>query len=183
MLARTAAAAVIVTLALCTQARAIKLTIHVAPPLAGDAFGFKMTPLANDITRFTIRRNPAKAMQPTDPALKLVRGATLSVYGKDGLVTRCAVSPRRDKDGFLAYQFEIANASAKRSRFVLCETDDYKVGTGYIGGGAIYEFALIDFIDPQHKQKELKKRLRKHEQEMIEKLKIRVLAPGAANKP
>jgi hypothetical protein len=89
----------------------------------------------------------------------LTRGASLAVYSDQGRIVRCPVAARESRSGQLVYQFDLDDELAKSSRFTLSEIEDYKDGTGYIGGGTIYEFALIDFIDPDHKVRALRQRL------------------------
>ena len=126
------------------------------PRSSGEALGLEMKPLDGGKTQFTITRDPSRANHPTNPDLMLSRGASLAVYGDQGRIVRCPVAARENRSGRLVYQFELDDELAKSSRFTLSEIEDYKDGTGYIGGGTIYEFALIDFIDPDHEARALR---------------------------
>lgn len=140
---------------LAPPALAVKRLVKMYPPLNGESFWFEMEAEKKNRTRFTIRRDPARADKPANPKLHLVRGASLQVYGDDGLLVSCPVQPREDRQGRLVYSFVIDNDHANSSTFTLGEIEDYVQGGGYIGGGTYYEFRLIDFLDPEHRHKEL----------------------------
>ena len=105
----------------------------------------------------------------------------MSVHSQTRLIVECGVAARTDKSNNPVYQCDIADAHAKRSRFIIAETEDYKERTrgGYIGGGTFYNFSLIDFIDPHHKEEELQqdlkaaiKRLEKERKQVVAELPI-----------
>ena len=159
MNARITILSAILTLALTSPVWAVKLLINVTPSLSGEALNLEMKSLEGGKTRFTITRDPSRARHPTNPDLTLTRGASLAVYSDQGRIVRCPVAARENRSGRLVYQFDLDDELAMSSRFTLSEIEDYKDRTGYIGGGTIYEFALIDFIDPDHEVRALRRRL------------------------
>ena len=142
---------------LTNAAHAMKIHVDMKPPLLGKEFAFEMNSKENGKVAFIIKRDPSKASEPADAKLRLVRGACLSVIGRDGFVAGCPIAPETEQNGILVYRFELNDQYARSSRFVLSEIEDYREGTGYIGGGTVYTFRLIDFIDPTHGINELRK--------------------------
>lgn len=152
----------LLTFAVTSPVHAVKMLVTMTPEMAGEALSLSMKPAEGGRTRFTITRNPNRANEPTNPDLQLVRGATLQVAGEEGLLVRCPVASRENRNGHLVYQFELDDKLARSSRFALSEIEDYRPGrglAGYIGGGTIYEFALIDFIEPGHRQHQFQQQL------------------------
>ena len=141
---------------LTNAAHAMKIHVDMKPPLLGEEFAFEMNPKENGKVVFIIKRDPSKAIEPADDKLRLVRGASLSVFGGDGFVARCPIAPETEQNGILVYRFELNDQFARSSRFELSEIEDYRDGTGYIGGGMVYSFRLIDFMDPTHAINELR---------------------------
>jgi hypothetical protein len=145
---------VLVVAAMASPAWAIKALVRMGPPLAEGPLRLEMKPQEEGTIRFTITRDPSAAKEPASPRLTLKRGAYLSVHSETGVVVKCPVAARENTDGHLVYQFELDQTLARTSRFTLSEIEDYRGGTGYIGGGTIYEFDLIQFIDPDAEHQE-----------------------------
>ncbi|QDT31743.1 hypothetical protein [Thalassoglobus polymorphus] len=135
-------------------ASAITLHIDVTPELAGEK-GVTMKPLDDETTRFTIRVSTKNDPEEVNPRFPFVRGGTLDVWGEHGRILRCPVHPKK-QDGDLLYTFELENEHAKNSRFVLTEHLD----DGQVGGGKIFSYRLIDFIDPGYRAKEFLENIR-----------------------
>jgi len=133
----------------CLPAFAVTLHIDVTPELAGDK-AFARKPLDESTTRFTIRISTKNDPKPVDPRRPFVRRGALSVRGEHGRILRCSVQPKVQGNDLL-YTFELENEHAKNSSFVLVEHFD----DGQVGGGKVYSYRLIDFIDPGHRTKEL----------------------------
>ena len=65
-------------------------------------------------------------------------------------------SPANRKRRELFYTFDLENEQAKSSWFVLVEHID----DGQVGGGKVFSYRLIDFIDPDYRAKELLRDIR-----------------------
>ena len=131
-------------------------TLHVVmtPELAGKD-GFQMTPIDGGRTRFSIRRD--RSVDPKgNEGSPFIRRARLEIYGDSGLLVRCPVEGRVEKNGHILYTFELLDACAKSSSFTIAEFEDNK----QVGGGSIYSYRLLDFIDPGHENEELLQRIR-----------------------
>ncbi len=138
------------TIAVYSQA-ASAATLHVdmTPELTGDN-GVTMKPLDKDTTRFTIRVSKKNDPKTVDPRAPFVRRGSLDVRGEHGRILRSSLQPKeRSRD--LYCTFDLENEHAKRSWFLLAEHFD----DGQVGGGKIYSYRLIDFIDPSYRAKEL----------------------------
>ncbi|WP_417851579.1 hypothetical protein [Thalassoglobus sp.] len=135
-------------------ASAISLHIDVTPELAGEN-GVMMKPLDDKTTRFTIRVSTKNDPEEINPRSPFVRGGTLDVRGEHGRILRCPVHPKEQGDDLL-YTFELENEHAKNSRFVLTEHLD----DGQVGGGKVFSYRLIDFIDPSYRAKEFLENIR-----------------------
>ena len=133
---------------LCMSAAAITLHLDMTPELAGkDAVTMKQ--LSPTTMRFTIwisTKNDPKS----SPRRPFVRGGTLVIHDETGKVARCAVEPKK-KEGGLLYTFELNNKHARASRFILTEG----FVDGQVGGGKVFSYRFIDFLDPNHQTKEL----------------------------
>ncbi len=134
---------------ICLPVFAMTLHIDVTPELVGEG-GVTMKPLDANTTRFTIRISTANDPRPVDPTRPFVRGGSLDVRGDHGRILRCAVQPKiQGRD--LLYTFDLENEHATSTWFVLVEHFD----DAQVGGGKIYSYRLIDFIDPDYRAKEL----------------------------
>ena len=144
MLMRVALTSLLFTLLFQSQAEAIKQLVRMSPPIKSDGFVFETKSIEDGKTRVIIKRNLAEVREPANKNLHIVRGATLQVRGEKGSVVTVSVAPREDKDGWLVYRFDLDSDYLPYSRFTLSEIDDSKRGTGYIGGGTIYECSLTE---------------------------------------
>lgn len=136
------------------SASAITMHIDVTPELAGDK-GVTMKPLDEKTTRFIIRVSMKNDPKAVDPRFPFVRVGSLDVRGEDGRILRCSVQPK-EQDGYLFYTFDLENEHAKYSWFLLGEHFDDE----QVGGGKIFSYRLIDFIDPDYRAKELIQNIR-----------------------
>ena len=152
MLTRTILIAVICSL-LTPTARAITLHFEMTPWLAGK-HGVTMSPVDPKTTRFTIRISTKNDPQHIDPQAPFVRAGTLEVWSEKSKIARCSVKPKK-RGHDLLYSFELNNEFAKNSKFVLVE----QLEDGQVGGGKVYSYRLIDFIDPNHRVKEFKQHI------------------------
>lgn len=160
--------------ALSSEAYAVKTLIRVTPKLGGDGFTFKMQATENGKTRFRITANPLKSEVPRSNELVLVRTALLQVYGEKGVVASIPVAALTRADGTQIYEFVLDDQYAVSSTFTLAEIEEYrkevvKLGR-YIGGGTYYQFALLDFIDPEHEEKDLIERIKNSQKRFEEQL-------------
>lgn len=132
-------AAVAISLALAgTESFAAKLLVYVQP----NGSAFTVEPLDEGIVRFTVVRDPAKTREPSDPELRIVRSAHLTVSdGKRDLVT-APIAPRTMKNGHLKYSFKVLKEYAPSTTFRMSEIEEYKGRTGYIGGGTIFIYQM-----------------------------------------
>ncbi|MCA9007517.1 MAG: hypothetical protein KDA70_19750 [Planctomycetaceae bacterium] len=135
-------------------ASAITLHIDMTPELVGDK-GVVMKELDQNTTRFIIRISTQGDPAVVDPRFPFVRTGTLKVAGAQGPILRCRIQPVESGHDLL-YTFDLENEHAKRSTFVL----DERVADGLVGGGKVYSYRLIDFIDPDHRAKEFLQNLR-----------------------
>ncbi len=135
-------------------ASAITMHIDVTPELAGKN-GVTMKPLDENSTRFTIRVSTKNTPKVADSRFPFVRVGSLDVRGKHGRILRCRVQPK-EQDSDLLYMFDLENEHAKNSRFELVEHFD----DGQVGGGKVFSYRLIDFIDPDYRTKEFLRNIR-----------------------
>ncbi|WP_417388974.1 hypothetical protein [Gimesia sp.] len=133
---------------------AVTLHIDVTPELAGSK-GVIMKKLDKQTTRFTIRISTKGDPAVVDPTFPFVRTGSLEVRGERGLILRCRIQPTATGDE-LFYTFDLENEHAQSSWFVLVE----QTVDGQVGGGKVFSYRLIDFIDPGHREKEFLQDLR-----------------------
>lgn len=152
MLTRTILIVAICSL-LAPSARAITLHFEMTPWLAGK-HGVTMKPIDPKTTRFTIRISTKNDPQQIDPQAPFVRAGTLEVWSQESKIARCSVKPKK-RGRELLYSFDLNNEFAKNSRFVLVEHFD----DGQVGGGKVFSYRLIDFIDPDNRIKEFKQHI------------------------
>jgi hypothetical protein len=139
---------------ICLPAFAVTQHIDVTPELAGERC-VTMKTLDGNMTRFTIRISTENDPTPLDPRRPFVRGGSLDVRGEHGHILRCSIQPKeRGRD--LLYTFDLENGHAKNTWFVLVEHFD----DGQVGGGKVFSYRLIDFIDPDYRGKELFQHIR-----------------------
>lgn len=134
--------------------RGATLHVDMTPVLVGQD-GFRMTPIDGGRTRFSIRLD--RAVDPKgNEGSPFIRRARLEIYGDSGLLVRCPVEGRVEKSGHILYTFELLDVYAKTSSLTIAEYEDNL----QIGGGSIYSYRLLDFIDPGHENEELFQRIR-----------------------
>tara|TARA_R110002167_G_scaffold115946_2_gene290599 strand:- start:855 stop:1379 length:525 start_codon:yes stop_codon:yes gene_type:complete len=129
-------------------ASAITLHIDVTPELAGSK-GVTMQALDKNTTRFTICVSTKADPAVVDPRFPFIRTGRLEVEGEQGPLLRCRIQPT-EAGHDLFYTFDLENEHAKISRFVLVE----QIANGQVGGGKVFSYRLIDFIDPDYRAKE-----------------------------
>jgi hypothetical protein len=131
------------TLAVCTQAYALKRLMRVSPANAPQV-GFTVTTKERDdgTLRFTVTRDLAKATWPG-------RDATLEVRGENGPLVTCRLDPERDRHrNTVTYSFDLARDRIAASTLTVAEIQTAggrEDGEKLVGGGSIYEFRLADF--------------------------------------
>lgn len=133
----------------CLPAFAVTCHISVTPKLAGEN-GVMMRPLDGNRTRFTIRVSTEDDPKQNDPRRPFVGNGYLDVRGELGQILRCSVQPST-KGRELIYSFDLDDEYAKSTWFILSEQFD----DGQVGGGTVYSYRLIDFIDPGYREREL----------------------------
>jgi hypothetical protein len=177
MSSNTVIPALVLSLAavLSSDAYAAKTLIRVTPKLVGgNGFTFKMQPTANGKTRFQITANPSHSDASRSSELVIVRTTLLEVYDKKGVVASIPVAAHKRGDGIQVYEFVLDDEYAVSSTFTLAEIEEYRkdvVKAGrYIGGGTYYQFALLDFIDPEHEEKDLIERIKDSQERFEEQL-------------
>ena len=116
-----------------------------------------MKDLGNGRTEFTIRRETSGDPKPGAP-FPFIRRGRLDVFGDDGSIMRGQIEPIKDERGTLVYRFELHKAHAKASSFTIVEFVDNQ----QVGGGKVFSYRLIDFIDPKHRWKEIVSRINVH---------------------
>lgn len=159
---------------ICLPASAMTLHIDVTPELVGEG-GVTMKPLDGNTTRFTIRISTENDPKTDDPRRPFVRGGSLDVRGEQGRILRCSLQPKiQGRD--LLYTFDLENEYAKSTWFVLVEHFD----DGQVGGGKVFSYRLIDFIDPDFRAKELLQYIRPQD---LSKVEIPVELPPSTDKP
>ena len=144
---------------------AITQYLQITPELSGTN-AVTMKPAGKERTRFAIPCSTAEPV-PGNARFPVVRGGKLEIYGKQGLIMRCPVQPREGAGGKLLFTFELQNDIARNAMFTFhVHRDD-----GQVGGGQVYAYQLLDFIDPQHRQKQLTKRFEESHKKMLQELK------------
>ena len=138
----------------CQLAFAATLHFDMTPELAGKK-GVVMKPISDDTTRFTIRISTKSDPKSVDPRRPFVRGGSLDVHGENGRILRCSVQPKEQGPDLL-YTFDLENEHAENTWFVLVEHFD----DDQVGGGKVFSYRLIDFIDPEYRAKEFLRYLR-----------------------
>ena len=134
----------------CGEALAIKIVCKVTPNNAVSAgFAISAGPERQDGTvTLTISRDLSKAKSfPPDSDLTISRTAVLRVFGDAGLLVKCRLEPRTEKN-ILKYHVSLARDHLKHAHLTISEVDDLKDIEGrapLIGGGMIYEIALNSF--------------------------------------
>lgn len=118
------------------------------PATAGDK-AVTMKPLNESTARFTIRIGTENAPKRLDRRRPFVRGGSLDVRGEQGQILQCTLQPKIQGDD-LVYTFDLENEHAKSTWFILVEHFD----DGQVGGGKVYSYRLIDFIDPDYRARE-----------------------------
>ena len=141
---------------LCLSAVAVTFHLDMTPQLAGKE-AVIMNSLSPTPTRFTIRFSTGDDPKP-DPRRPFVRGGSLVVGGHSGRLVRCAVEPQK-RGHDLLYTLELNDEHARITTFTLVEHFD----DGQVGGGRVLSYRLIDFIDPEHRAKELKRHITHHD--------------------
>lgn len=157
--------AVLSLLLMGSHADALTLHVEMTPELAGTN-AVTMKALKAGQTRFTIRCRPSlnSASVSGHP---LIRTGVLEVYGTEDRIMRCVLKVKSDAEGKLLYSFDLQDDFAKRAVFTLSEFRD----DAQVGGGAVYSYRLINFIDPQHQQKEMLRRIEESRKAMLKDLK------------
>lgn len=151
------------TLALfCQAAPAATLHFNMTPKLAGEK-GFIMKPLDKNTTRFTIRVSTKNDPEAVDSRFPFVRGGSIDVRGEHRRVLRCSVQAKKQGPDLL-YTFDLDNEHAKNSSFELVEHFE----DGQVGGGKVFSYRLIDFIDPDYRAKEFLQDIRIQDLSKIE---------------
>jgi hypothetical protein len=153
------------------SASAATLHVDMTPELAGDK-GVTMKPLDKDTTRFTIRISTTNDPKSVDLQFPFVRRGGLDVRGEHGRILRCTLQPK-EQGGDLLFTFDLENEHAKTSWFELVEQFD----DGQVGGGKIFTYRLIDFIDPDYRATELLQDIRPQVLSEIE-ISSALLPPG-----
>lgn len=150
---RPALFAIIVSV-FCLPAWAATLHIDMTPKLAGEG-GVTMEPVTRQTTRFSIRISTKNDPKSVDSLYPFVRRGSLDVRADTGRILRCSILPER-KGQDLLYSFDLDNEHAKNSSFTLVE----HVDNDQVGGGKVFSYQLIDFIDPDYRTKELLQQFR-----------------------
>ncbi len=119
-----------------SDAVAVKQIVHVSP----NESTFKVEAIGENMVRFVITRDPALTNQPKHESLFIVRSARLRVTDGHETIVSAPIAPRSNNQGLLVYSFLVHEKHVSQTRFTLSEIEDTKNGTGYMGGGTIYEF-------------------------------------------
>lgn len=159
----------------CQPAFAVTLHFDMTPELAGGK-AVTMEPLDGSTTRFTIRIRTENDPKLVDPRRPFVRRGSLDVRGEHGRILLCSLQPK-EQGRELIYTFDLENEHAKNSWFVLVEHFD----DGQVGGGTVFSYRLVDFIDPDYRVKELLNDIRLQDLSKIEFPSE--LLPPHTNKP
>jgi len=147
---------------ICLPVFALTLHFDMTPENAGDK-ALTMKPLNESTTRFTIRVSTKNDPGSIDPRRPFVRGGSLDVRGEHGRILRCSLQPK-EQGRDLVYTFDLENEHAKSTWFVLEEHFD----DGQVGGGKVFSYRLIDFIDPDYRAKEFLQGIRLQDLSKIE---------------
>lgn len=147
-----------------TDLGAMTLHLQMTPALSGTN-SVLMKPAGANRTRFTIRCSTTESVSGA-ARFPVVRGGQLEVFGDEGLIMRCPLKPSEGADGALVYRFELQNDIARQAVFTLSVFRD----DGQVGGGRVYSYRLLDFIDPQHEQKEMIQRIEAARKKMLREL-------------
>ena len=117
---------------------AMKLFHEMVPENLGTGFNLEQSESADGKWLFTVTRK-------TPPALS--RHASLFIVDESGTeVAHLELAPIED-NGNLKYRFSISTSLAKNSRLELSETPKQSGAIQEVGGGNIFSFTLIDFIE------------------------------------
>ena len=118
---------------------AMKLFHEMVPENLGTGFKLEKSESADDTWLFTFTRK-------TPPALS--RHASLTIVDESGTeVAHMELAPKEANNGDLKYRFSISRSLAKNSRLELSETPKQTEAIQEVGGGNIFSFTLIDFIE------------------------------------
>ena len=151
------------------SANALTLHMEMTPELAGTN-AVLMKTIKGERTRFVIPYTPEE--HPGDRRYPMIREGTLKVYGDQGLLLRCSLRPSESK-GRKAFSFELQNDLAKRAVFTFAEHRQ----DGQVGGGKVYSYRLLDFIDPGHRQREMLREIERNRARMLREIRGKLLQP------
>lgn len=118
---------------------AMKTLIEMVPNNLGTRFNLSKSESAGGNWVFTLIRH-------APPALS--RQASLSIIDESGaIVARMALAPVETSNGDLKYCFSISKSLAKNSCLELAELPKHSGPFQEVGGGNIFSFTLVDFIE------------------------------------